>query len=224
MKNLFKNIKNWNSSLKLGTAIALGGAAIVSASILYAANHPNTPGGTSIGISLTSSGSEIISQDSSQPIVNEKVEEIIRPYNVDCEIAHYFYDETDTAEIRQKAVVAIPGTNRTYMLSEGCDYTYNDKSFAVIASVSGVISDKISDPTFGEIVILSHDNGAKFIYASLSDIKVNKGQEVKQGEVIASSGTSLYTSGLGSSLHFEICKNGKNLNPEKLYTTSIEQL
>lgn len=226
MKNIFKNIKKWNSSVKLGAAIALGGALIVTMSVLYAANSaPEINLDSSLSTSSDRTSSVITTSSStSQPIVDEKVEEIIRPYTVDCKVAHYFYDETDSSEIRQKAIVSIPGSDRTYMLSEGCDYNYDDKSFSIVASVSGTISDKLSDPTFGEIVILTHENGVKFIYASLSDIKVNKGQEVKQGDIIASSGTSAYTANLGSSLHFEVVKDGKNLNPEKLYSTSIEQL
>lgn len=224
MKNFFKNIKNWSSSAKLGTAIALGGAVIVSSSILYAANHPITNDSSNITSVISSSSEDRPSSVDSISNVDNKVEEIVRPYTVDCTIAHYFYDETDDAETRQKAIVSLPGANRTYVLSEGCDYVYNEESFDIVACVSGTITDKISDPTFGEIVILSHENGVKFIYASLSDVKVNKGQEVSQGEVIAKAGKSSYTSTLGDSLHFEICKNGKNLNPEKLYTTSIENL
>lgn len=214
MKNILSDITKWNSSMKLGTAIALGGAVLLGASILYANSQEpistttNTP---TVSISI-------------DPVVNEKVEEIIRPYNVDCEISHYFYDANDEVEKKEKAIVSVPGTNRTYMLSEGCDYTYNNNSFDIIAVVSGTISDKISDPTFGDILVLTHESGTKFIYASLADCQVNKGQEVKQGDVIAKAGTSLYTSMLGTSLHFEVVKNGSHLNPENIYTTSVENL
>lgn len=220
MKNIFKNIKNWNSSLKLGSVIALGGAIIVGSSLIYSANNP------SIDEPITSIPTTIPNTEPSitTPIVDEKVEEIIRPYTVKCDIAHYFYDETDEAAIREKAIVTIPGSNRTYMLSEGCDYTYSNNDFNVIASVSGTITDKMNDKTFGEIVILTHENGTKFIYSSLSDVKVNKGQKVKQGDVIAKAGTCSYTESLGKSLHFEIVKDSKNLNPEKLYSSSIENL
>lgn len=220
MKNIFKNIKNWNSSLKLGSVIALGGAIIVGSSLIYSANNP------SIDEPITSISTTIPNTEPSitTPIVDEKVEEIIRPYTVKCDVAHYFYDETDEASIREKAIVTIPGSNRTYMLSEGCDYTYSDNDFNVIASVSGTITDKMNDKTFGEIVILTHENGTKFVYSSLSDVKVNKGQKVKQGDVIAKAGTCSYTESLGKSLHFEIVKDSKNLNPEKLYSSSIENL
>jgi len=218
MKNFFKDIKNWSASLKLGSAIVVGGVALITASVFFASN-PTSSNSENSYISQTTPNTSY-----NDPIVEEAVEEVIRPYTVNAEVAHYFYDETDDASIREKAIVSVPGSNRTYMLSEGCDYVYNNTSFDVVAVVSGVISEKLNDATFGDILILTHESGTKFIYASLSDIKVNKGQKVKQGEIIAKSGTSLYTTTLGNSLHFEVTKDGKNLNPEKIYSSSVENL
>ena len=215
MKNFIKNISKWSSSMKLGTAIALGGVILLGTSILYANGNVQT--------TTTSSTKPTISI-TIDPVVDEKVEEVIRPYTVDCEIGHYFYDESDTSEIREKAIVNVPGSNRTYMLSEGCDYVYSGGTFDVIAVVSGTITDKLSDPTFGEVVILTHENGTKFIYSSLTSTFVNKGQEVKQGDIVGKSGTSLYTSAFETALHFEVIKNDKHLNPEKIYSTSVEKL
>ena len=134
MKNFIKNISKWSSSMKLGTAIALGGLILLGTSILYAngSSQNTTTTSTKPTISITI-----------DPVVDEKVEEVIRPYTANCEIGHYFYDEDDTSEIREKAIVNVPGANRTYMLSEGCDYVYNGGSFDVIAVVSGTITDKI---------------------------------------------------------------------------------
>ena len=213
MNNFLNDISKWSTSMKLGTAIALGGVVLLGTSILYATSQVASTS------QPTTSDTMII-----DPIVNEEIEEVIRPYTVNCEIAHYFYEETDPIEKKEKAIVTVPGSNRTYMLSEGCDYTYNDNSFNVIAVVSGVITDKISDTTFGDILILTHESGTKFVYASLSNTKVNKGQEVKQGDVIGNAGTSLYTTGLGNSLHFEVMKDDVHLNPEKIYTKSVENL
>lgn len=223
MKNIFKNIKNWNASLKLGSIIALGGVILVGSSIIYSSSNP---GETSSIINSDSSGYE---NDTSHPIYSEppvvqNVEEIIRPYNVNCDIAHYFYDESDDASIREKAIVTVPGANRTYMLSEGCDYTYQNNSFDVIAVVSGTIVEKMNDNVYGNIIVLQHENGTKFIYSSLSEILVNKGESISQGKKIGTSGTSLYTESIGNSLHFEVIKDEVNLNPEKIYSQSIENL
>ena len=215
MKNLFKNIKNWNSTLKVGSVIALGGAIIVGTSLIYASREPT---------SSLSSSIDIVTPSTSEDPVDNKVEEILRPYTVDCEVAHYFYDKTDNDDIREKSIVLVPSSSRTYMKSEGCDYTYNNSDFEVVASVSGTITEKMTDKIYGELVVLTHENGTKFIYSSLNDVKVNKGQNVKQGDVIALSGTSNYTENIGKSLHFEILKEDTKLNPEKTYTKSIESI
>ena len=54
------------------------------------------------------------------------------------------------------------------------------------------------------MILIEHETGAQFIYCSLGKININKGDTVSQGDVIATSGESLYTSGLGQSLHFEV--------------------
>lgn len=227
MKNIFKNIKNWNASLKLGSVIALGGVILVGSSIIYStSNSQNT---TSSLIDISNSTNSGYENDTSHPYYSEPpvvqtVEEIIRPYNVNCEVAHYFYDEEDDASIREKAIVTVPGANRTYMLSEGCDYTYQNNSFEVIAVVTGTIVEKMNDEVYGNIVILEHENGTKFIYSSLSEVNVNKGELITQGKKIGISGNSLYTETIGNSLHFEVVKDNINLNPEKIYTKSIENL
>lgn len=221
MKNIFKNIKNWNSTLKLGSIIAIGGAILVGTSIIYS----STTNSSSIEDEISSYPStSSVYVPSSEPPVVEKVEEIIRPYNVECEISNYFYDEDDEDSIKEKSIVIVPGASRTYMLSEGCDYTYKNNNFDVIAVVSGRIVEKLNDETYGNLVILEHENGTKFIYSSLSSISVNKDDVVIQGDKIGVSGTSLYTESIGNSLHFEVVKDDKNLNPEKIYTKSIENL
>ena len=62
------------------------------------------------------------------------------------------------------------------------------------------------------------------IYASLNEMKVNKGEQVNQGDVIATSGSSLYLSDYPSALHFEIIKDGKNINPESVFSKTIKEI
>ena len=79
----------------------------------------------------------------------------------------------------------------------------------------------------GTVVLLK--NGKKEVMITSycifpNNTEYKEGQEVKQGDVIGKSGTSLYTTNLGESLHFEVVKNDKHLNPEKIYTKSVESL
>ena len=79
----------------------------------------------------------------------------------------------------------------------------------------------MTDSVYGNLLCIEHESGLKTIYSSLNSFNVSKGDTVEQGEVIGKSGESLFTSGLGNSLHFELMKDGEYLNPEKSYTLEI---
>ncbi|WP_044641273.1 murein hydrolase activator EnvC family protein [Risungbinella massiliensis] len=84
----------------------------------------------------------------------------------------------------------------------------------IYASDSGVISLIKSDPNgYGMYIIISHGNGFSSLYAHMysSTIRVKTGQKVSKGQVIASVGNNGRSS--GPHLHFEIMKNGTNVNP-----------
>lgn len=63
---------------------------------------------------------------------------------------------------------------------------------------------------FGNVVIISHVDGFRTVYAHLSQIMVTEGEAVKEGQVIATSGESVS----GEVLHFQIWKNRDQQNPE----------
>lgn len=64
---------------------------------------------------------------------------------------------------------------------------------------------------YGKVVIISHGKGMATLYAHLSVIKVEAGQNVSKGEVVAYEGTTGYST--GPHLHFEVRLNGKPNNP-----------
>ncbi|QJA05545.1 M23 family metallopeptidase [Thermosulfurimonas marina] len=63
----------------------------------------------------------------------------------------------------------------------------------------------------GKVIILSHGCGIYTYYAHLSRIKVKKGQEVSQGEVIALSGATGRAT--GAHLHFGLYVAGERVDP-----------
>lgn len=65
-------------------------------------------------------------------------------------------------------------------------------------------------PGYGNIVIISHSENYRTVYAYLSEVLVNEGDIVKRGDIIAKSGESL----TGEMLHLEIWKEREKQNPE----------
>lgn len=63
---------------------------------------------------------------------------------------------------------------------------------------------------YGNLLIVKHDDLYLSAYANNASLQVTEGQKVTQGQVIAKCGKS--ASGIPS-LHFEIRKNGKSVNP-----------
>ena len=84
----------------------------------------------------------------------------------------------------------------------------------VIAAANGVV-EKVFDSGMGKCVEIDHQNGYKTVYANLDDnIAVAEGGEVAEGDVIGLVGnTALGDATELSHLHFEIIKDGQNVNP-----------
>nr|WP_321453030.1 M23/M56 family metallopeptidase [uncultured Carboxylicivirga sp.] len=67
---------------------------------------------------------------------------------------------------------------------------------------------------YGKYIIVDHADGYSSLYAQLNDYKVKKGDKVKRGDVIGLSGSSGMST--GPHLHFEIKKDGENIDPMKV--------
>lgn len=82
------------------------------------------------------------------------------------------------------------------------------------SSVRSIADGKVSIihwlPGYGNIIIISHSENYRTIYAYLSEVLVNEGDIVKRGDIIAKSGESL----TGEMLHLEIWKEREKQNPE----------
>ncbi|WP_194840871.1 peptidoglycan DD-metalloendopeptidase family protein [Filobacillus milosensis] len=83
------------------------------------------------------------------------------------------------------------------------------------AADNGVIVSAGWHSTFGRRVVINHNNGYKTLYAHLSSINVSVGQTVKKGQKIGVMGSTGRSTGVH--LHFEVFKNGRNVNPMDFY-------
>ncbi len=65
-------------------------------------------------------------------------------------------------------------------------------------------------PSFGNLVIVNHNDGYRTVYAHLSEIEVSEGQNVSEGTRIGKSGDTIN----GPLVHFEVWKDREKQNPE----------
>ncbi|MFV0314856.1 MAG: M23 family metallopeptidase [Anaerotignum sp.] len=91
----------------------------------------------------------------------------------------------------------------------------------VLAVRSGVVSEVRTSATFGKVVQYETEDGYTVMYAHLSEILVEEGEQIKQGDVVAKSGnTGLST---GPHLHYSLWKDGKLLDPLGFVTLKYTQ-
>lgn len=85
----------------------------------------------------------------------------------------------------------------------------------VKAAMAGIVEKVYKDLKMGYTVIIKHNGGYDTRYSSLGeDIKVKEGQTVKQGDIIGIvSQSASFEIAEGPHVHFEVIKDGKNVNP-----------
>ncbi len=81
----------------------------------------------------------------------------------------------------------------------------------LFASKGGTVSFAGWDGNYGYAVVIDHGNGYQTRYAHANALCVRKGETVKQGQQVATLGNTGRST--GPHLHFEILKNGKQVNP-----------
>lgn len=90
-----------------------------------------------------------------------------------------------------------------------------EKTSIVVASEKGIVESIKNDPRYGLTITISHKDGFKTIYSNLLTSEfVNEGDEVEKGETIATIGdTASFEVADEAHLHFEMYKDGENVNP-----------
>lgn len=87
--------------------------------------------------------------------------------------------------------------------------SYGDNIYAYRAGK--VIKVQYSNKSYGNMVLIQHENGMQTRYAHMSSIKVSNGEYVKCGQTIGYMGSTGNSTGVH--LHFEVILNGKTVNP-----------
>ncbi len=100
----------------------------------------------------------------------------------------------DLREINRQGLDIDPGPDAAVQAAADGEVVYSGRDLA----------------SYGNLVILRHDNNFLSAYSKVGDIFVEENQKVKVGHVIASAGQSESGS---NEVHFEIRRNGEPVNP-----------
>lgn len=85
---------------------------------------------------------------------------------------------------------------------------------SVACAFDGMVRIAKKNKTYGNVVIVRHNNGLETYYAHLSKMYVEPGQLIKAGDILGLGGNTGRS--YGSHLHFEIRFKGKPINPNDL--------
>ena len=135
-------------------------------------------------------------------------------------ISKYYYHSKDDNERQTKSLIKY---QNIYMPNTGILYS-SDEQFNVVAISDGTITSVKEDEILGYIVEIEHQNNLVSIYQSVSNVTLEEGTVVKQGDVIATSGPNSLENEKDNCLHFEVYKDGTLLNPESIYNIEIENI
>lgn len=104
-------------------------------------------------------------------------------------------------------------TLNTWATHSGVDLVADDGT-EVAAMYQGTVVDVSESYGMGSVVKIDHGDNVVCTYASLSDVKVVKGQTVNKGDVIGCVSTSAaYEFSDGAHLHLEVAVDGKSVDP-----------
>ncbi len=155
------------------------------------------------------------------PVIEYVNDEIFKPYeNETVKVLKGYYDRSDDAKVQEQALIYY---QNTYMPNTGILYSSNE-SFDVISVLDGKVEDVKTDNLIGNIVTIKHSNNLFTSYQSLNEVMVSVGDEIKQGDLIGTSGPNQITPDSENMLLFEVIYNGVNINPESFYQMNIKDL
>ena len=164
------------------------------------------------------------SQQVHQPLANQEKDEILPVEQTEetmilpvkqgqAEKTIGFYDESESKESQQASLIKYANT---YWPHTGIDFARKDgKTFDVVAAMAGKVIRVEENPIIGKQIAIQHDNGLVTVYQSLENVKVEKEQIVKKGDVLAEAGRNQFEKDAGVHLHFEVYQQQKPVNPAK---------
>ena len=155
------------------------------------------------------------------PVINIETDKIIKPFENDNIVIDIdYYDKDDNEENQQKSLILY---ENTYMPNTGILYT-SEEQFDVLSTLDGKVTKIDKDELLGNYIEITHTPSLVITYYSIDNIKFNVNDEIKQGDVIGTSGKNNISSTSDNMMLFEVSLNGNNINPNNYYEMNIEDL
>ena len=107
------------------------------------------------------------------------------------------------------------------MQNTGVDYV-DDEEFEIVSILDGEIIGIEDNEIYGKIITVKHGDNLITRYCNVNNVLVSVGYKVSQGEIIASSNSSVFDN--NEMLHFEVIYKGNIIDPENLYSIKISEL
>ena len=153
-------------------------------------------------------------------VQKEIVEKAIKPFTEDSVlISKYYYQENDEEAKQQQSLIKY---ENIYMPNTGILYS-SDQEFDIISVLDGKVTIVKEDKILGNIIEIEHSNNIITIYQSVKEVLVKEGDIVKQGDLIAKSGSNKLENEKANCLHFEVYKEGNLINPEDLFNIELSK-
>ncbi len=159
--------------------------------------------------------------DEAEEVINLTNDKVVKPYTAEgVTISKNFYDKDADEATQEQSLIYY---ENTYMQNSGTLYT-SENTYDVVAVLDGKVSEVKEDEILGNVIVIEHNNELKTTYQSVNDVKVKVGDEVKQGDVIATSGENKLNNTNKNCLLFEVYNKGQLIDPEKFYEMDLKAL
>lgn len=149
-------------------------------------------------------------------VVSEVNDNFIKPYvDEKVTIQRSFYNKDNELDKQEKSIIYY---ENTYIQNKGVDYT-SSNAFDVVSICNGEVTNIEKSDLYGTILTIKYNN-LELKYYNISNVLLNVGNKVSQGEILGSTSLSKFDKDLYL-LHFEVLHNGKYIDPESVYTLKI---
>lgn len=123
-----------------------------------------------------------------------------------------YYDMSTDEATRESSLLVF---NQTYVTNSGVSIAIDGEPFEVLAAMTGKVEEVVADEFIGNEIVIKHPNGLMTKYRSVAEIRVKKGDTVKQGQPLGTATSNEWNPTAGVHLNFELLENGETINPRE---------